>query len=136
MVFFFKQKTAYEMLISDLSSDVCSSDLGYLGNDPSLLEVMNGVRVQQTAQFFYEMARGERRVTGRMAKLVDEFRAEFARILGAAEGMAGIATVQPWVLNEDIRIWFSRHGKCFIGLGPTKARCHELGGTEIGRAHV
>src|SRR3546814_7253264 len=29
-VFFFKQKTAYEMRISDWSSDVCSSDL-YLG---------------------------------------------------------------------------------------------------------
>src|SRR3546814_3009100 len=28
-VFFFKQKTAYEMRISDWSSDVCSSDLGY-----------------------------------------------------------------------------------------------------------
>src|SRR3546814_15421290 len=27
-VFFFKQKTAYEMRISDWSSDVCSSDLG------------------------------------------------------------------------------------------------------------
>src|SRR3546814_10637362 len=27
MVFFCKQKTAYEMRISDLSSDVCSSDL-------------------------------------------------------------------------------------------------------------
>src|SRR3546814_4966207 len=26
-IFFFKQKTAYEMRISDLSSDVCSSDL-------------------------------------------------------------------------------------------------------------
>src|SRR3546814_1173836 len=26
-LFFFKQKTAYEMRISDLSSDVCSSDL-------------------------------------------------------------------------------------------------------------
>src|SRR3546814_13587738 len=26
-MFFFKQKTAYEMRISDLSSDVCSSDL-------------------------------------------------------------------------------------------------------------
>src|SRR3546814_4716241 len=26
-VFFFKQKTAYDMLISDWSSDVCSSDL-------------------------------------------------------------------------------------------------------------
>src|SRR3546814_7561097 len=27
-VFFFKQKTAYELRISDWSSDVCSSDLG------------------------------------------------------------------------------------------------------------
>src|SRR3546814_3724839 len=30
MFFFFKQKTAYEMRISDWSSDVCSSDLGDL----------------------------------------------------------------------------------------------------------
>src|SRR3546814_3084381 len=30
-VFFFKQKTAYEMRISDWSSDVCSSDLPPLG---------------------------------------------------------------------------------------------------------
>src|SRR3546814_19890466 len=35
--FFFKQKTAYEMRISDWSSDVCSSDLQQLfGNDESL----------------------------------------------------------------------------------------------------
>src|SRR3546814_7117997 len=31
--FFFKQKTAYEMRISDWSSDVCSSDLGYTQPD-------------------------------------------------------------------------------------------------------
>src|SRR3546814_5076104 len=30
VVFFFKQKTAYEMRISDWSSDVCSSDLQLL----------------------------------------------------------------------------------------------------------
>src|SRR3546814_3355333 len=29
LVFFFKQKTAYEMRISDWSSDVCSSDLDW-----------------------------------------------------------------------------------------------------------
>src|SRR3546814_7246719 len=37
LVFFFKQKTAYEMRISDWSSDVCSSDLealGYLQKHP------------------------------------------------------------------------------------------------------
>src|SRR3546814_6914763 len=31
LFFFFKQKTAYEMRISDWSSDVCSSDLAELG---------------------------------------------------------------------------------------------------------
>src|SRR3546814_10024442 len=35
--FFFKQKTAYEMRISDWSSDVCSSDLAAHGNATCLL---------------------------------------------------------------------------------------------------
>src|SRR3546814_3630322 len=34
MFFFFKQKTAYEMRISDWSSDVCSSDLLRLADHP------------------------------------------------------------------------------------------------------
>src|SRR3546814_7520715 len=33
VVFFFKQKTAYEMRISDWSSDVCSSDLEFCSRD-------------------------------------------------------------------------------------------------------
>src|SRR3546814_1517066 len=33
MVFFFKQKTAYDMRISDWSSDVCSSDLHVVPDD-------------------------------------------------------------------------------------------------------
>src|SRR3546814_14490871 len=33
LFFFFKQKTAYEMRISDWSSDVCSSDLARNGKD-------------------------------------------------------------------------------------------------------
>src|SRR3546814_1752652 len=32
LLFFFKQKTAYEMRISDWSSDVCSSDLATMAN--------------------------------------------------------------------------------------------------------
>src|SRR3546814_12727143 len=37
MFFFFNQKTAYEMRISDWSSDVCSSDLLVLVGDPMQL---------------------------------------------------------------------------------------------------
>src|SRR3546814_8973752 len=38
VVFFFKQKTAYEMRISDWSSDVCSSDLNNRPTDPAAFE--------------------------------------------------------------------------------------------------
>src|SRR3546814_8541642 len=44
--FFFKQKTAYEMRISDWSSDVCSSDLQarphHPGTGPPAAEVVRG----------------------------------------------------------------------------------------------
>src|SRR3546814_9209286 len=41
--FFFKQKTAYEMRISDWSSDVCSSDLTRLGQHGSNVRLMRTV---------------------------------------------------------------------------------------------
>src|SRR3546814_12805764 len=43
--FFFKQKTAYEMCISDWSSDVCSSDLQTLG--PTARKIENGLGVRR-----------------------------------------------------------------------------------------
>src|SRR3546814_5216464 len=47
--FFFKQKTAYEMRISDWSSDVCSSDLvGYPSGDAET-RIMRLVRAQELA---------------------------------------------------------------------------------------
>src|SRR3546814_6352874 len=43
VVLFFKQKTAYEMRISDWSSDVCSSDLDEkVASSASVSEVQNG----------------------------------------------------------------------------------------------
>src|SRR3546814_4672702 len=42
--FFFKQKTAYEMRISDWSSDVCSSDLAVRVSTPIALYIFNRKR--------------------------------------------------------------------------------------------
>src|SRR3546814_2750437 len=39
-LFCFKQKTAYEMRISDWSSDVCSSDLANTGSAPGVMAEM------------------------------------------------------------------------------------------------
>src|SRR3546814_7933505 len=43
--FFFKQKTAYEMRISDWSSDVCSSDLPTQPARPAHHRVRTGIRI-------------------------------------------------------------------------------------------
>src|SRR3546814_6536893 len=49
-VFFFKQKTAYEMRISDWSSDVCSSDLlldgavDFRRTEPEAVAIDGGIR--------------------------------------------------------------------------------------------
>src|SRR3546814_5679235 len=41
-MFFFKQKTAYEMRISDWSSDVCSSDLNFRGAGWNVIKTIWG----------------------------------------------------------------------------------------------
>src|SRR3546814_11463844 len=43
VIFFFKQKTAYEMRISDWSSDVCSSDLQVDQHLPGCVQVVEAV---------------------------------------------------------------------------------------------
>src|SRR3546814_1766634 len=53
VVFFFKQKTAYEMRISDWSSDVCSSDLVSLrGTAPNLTKTLVNGHAIATADWF------------------------------------------------------------------------------------
>src|SRR3546814_2787817 len=60
MCFFFKQKTAYEMRISDWSSDVCSSDLavtvGQQGEGPRAIAHLDAV-VARDPQLLIEEAR-------------------------------------------------------------------------------
>src|SRR3546814_6194587 len=52
LFFFFKQKTAYEMRISDWSSDVCSSDLqriAFVGGQPDDPQDMHGIHIKRFA---------------------------------------------------------------------------------------
>src|SRR3546814_5880367 len=68
--FFFKQKTAYEMRISDWSSDVCSSDL----SAPRRSEVRRGALIEAAGTLFVEQ--------GVDATTVDDI----ARRAGVAKG--------------------------------------------------
>src|SRR3546814_19137906 len=50
LVFFFKQKTAYEMRISDWSSDVCSSDLDEAGNAIRMIGTCQDITEDKAAE--------------------------------------------------------------------------------------
>ncbi len=75
------------------------------------------------------MARGVRPIAGRMAKLIDAHRTELEGIIAGLEEREGLFAMERWVVKQDLRIWFSSHGKCFLRLAPGQARCHQLAGT-------
>src|SRR3546814_2083747 len=75
--FFFKQKTAYEMRISDWSSDVCSSDLAdavpLAGDELSDLQIID-LRTEfnnLTAELVAEDQRGVHRLGGPPIPFID-----------------------------------------------------------------
>src|SRR3546814_10613218 len=56
LFFFFKQKTAYEMRISDCSSDVCSSDLVILRTSYSIWQTVEPELLQARQKLFKVLA--------------------------------------------------------------------------------
>src|SRR3546814_10522386 len=82
MFFFFKQKTAYEMRISDWSSDVCSSDLGAFQH----MRDHRASRDRDEAFIRYAMCCGQRVLRVRPASREDQERPAHAASRRAAAG--------------------------------------------------
>src|SRR3546814_1869123 len=75
--FFFKQKTAYEMRISDWSSDVCSSDLFEERLEADDVHRMLGRHRTRIDEFARRGVTGRRRCGGDHSRQRDQRRADF-----------------------------------------------------------
>src|SRR3546814_2307256 len=81
-IFFFKQKTAYEMRISDWSSDVCSSDL--LANFETY-DVGKHWRTRRSGAWGYMhdlQSRVANRIFPKVQQILSEMTEQFARFIG------------------------------------------------------
>src|SRR3546814_2676016 len=90
MFFFFKQKTAYEMRISDWSSDVCSSDLDFESDSAqaaALKELLsetkflaNELESAQTAEALREIPDSYADLTKSLSSVDRQLRAHWRRL--------------------------------------------------------
>src|SRR3546814_3761467 len=81
-VFFFKQKTAYEMRISDWSSDVCSSDLVHALRSKAVL--LGGVKVSLVVEKTGDVH--EWHYAGGLRDYLDEALGDAEKIIPVFEG--------------------------------------------------
>src|SRR3546814_5846262 len=113
-VFFFKQKTAYEMRISDWSSDVCSSDLGLFA----------AIVTERAERALSALAMDEIR-----ARSLEETLRLFGRQLMDSYMSKALLGVFRIAIIEHVRFPFLI--RRFYDLGPGLASARQ-----IGRAHV
>src|SRR3546814_1420832 len=95
LVFFFKQKTAYEMRISDWSADVCSSDLGL-----HRVHLFHGARAAEDPDPISQAPDGPGHDAGRQLAPAaeDQHRRRHTadlRLLAAADAVDGGAILRP-----------------------------------------
>jgi hypothetical protein len=98
----------------------------YLGKNPALQDAYESNINQSTARILYENARGKPAQAGRMAKVIDEHRAEIQALIANKDERDGRRAIQKWVEQNRLQIFFAPHGKCFVRLDPVGARCHEV----------
>src|SRR3546814_2563828 len=126
-VFFFKQKTAYELRISDWSSDVCSSDLAALQDFSGLRRRFDVVGVANGITVIDDFAHNPDKIGATLATL-HSFPGRLL-VMFQPHGFGPLKTMK----NELIEGLARNLGRDDILIMPDPAY---FGGTEIGRAHV
>lgn len=102
----------------------------YIGSDPLLLEAFNGIEMQQTVRTLYQFSTGKSATTGHFSNVLEDHRKEIEAVAANAMNRKEKETaIGRWCIENDIRIHFSQFGKCYMGVAPKRARCHELAGT-------
>ncbi|WP_098734640.1 hypothetical protein [Azospirillum palustre] len=105
------------------------TEQGYIRNRPELREELDAARAQKTAKFFWSAARGDAPTTGEFSYVVDEHRGEVEAVTEGKSVREAIGALATWCTENDLRLWFSAPGKCFIEHSPPDALCHKVAGT-------
>src|SRR3546814_887162 len=106
--FFFKQKTAYEMRISDWSSDVCSSDL--LPGQPGAHLIAQPVRIERFEHFGEQFGGAAGDTRGIVAIAANRLRRRYEKIANRVGDVHALHPPRHHRRGEEILAQELRHG--------------------------
>src|SRR3546814_8782693 len=115
-IFFFKQKTAYEMRISDWSSDVCSSDLS-APHDLKIVEIANDPWFIPDTSTLLDQLQAFRERREHFAAVVDEY-----------GSFMGVVTLED-ILEEIVGDILDEHDVAVAGVRVQGDGSYVVGGT-------
>src|SRR3546814_5221760 len=121
LLFFFEQKTAYEVRISDWSSDVCSSDLGVgkLKEEVDTLIVVPNDRLLE--------------ISDRGISMIEAFATADQVLLAGVQGITDLITT-PGLINldfADVKSVMQGAGSALMGIGSARGADRAIKAAEL-----
>jgi integrase len=108
---------------------IAMTESAYISKDPALMQERDTQQSRAAAAFMYKAVTGKSAVAGRMAKMIDAWAGEILLMVEKKNAVDALNQLEKFCQERRIKVFSSPHGKCFIGLSPNEARCHQLAGT-------
>lgn len=104
------------------------SDGGYIGNNPLIVQSFDEVHQQQQVALLFETVMGRRVLAGKMGEHVEKQIGPLAEEVRNLPTSEAYRRVVRYCDDNDLKIFFSPHGKC-MPIARSAMRCHEEAGS-------